>query len=238
MRPDIGLAAEAATQELRHDVDLLRRYAEDDRHQLLRAEDVLRRFIERQRAVGVPDGQRCGRLHLVVMAIRRGVGPLDRDRGSRDGRVGIAHRRSDGPQELRRIDGVLRRLRAEHHGLPRLVFDPDQRTGVGCLIERAGDHQRNRLAGVVDLLVLKRQIGLPVRMQVAPGFRRRVHARQVAMREHRQHAGCLLRGAGVDRHRPAVRDGAVDNRGVRRAGERNIGGVARTAGHLEPPVAA
>jgi len=38
------------------------------------------------------------------------------------------------------------------------------------LIQRRGDDERDRLASVVDPLVLKWQIRLPVRMQVAHGF--------------------------------------------------------------------
>ena len=236
MWPDIGLAAEAAAQEMGHDVDLLRRYAEHDRHQLLGAEDVLGGFIEGERTVGVPDRRRRVRLHLVVVAIGRRVGSLDADRGSRDCLLGIPDRRRDRPQELRRVDGVLRRLRTEHHRALRLVLDPNQRGGMGRLVERRGDHQRNRLAGIVDPLILKRQIRLPMRVKVAPGLWRRVHARHASMGEHRQHARHLFGDGSVDRHRPAVRDGAGNDRGVRRVCERNIRRVARGAGHLEPPV--
>src|SRR3989441_8264330 len=47
MRPDISLAAEATTQEVRYDIDLLLGYAEHDRQELPSAEDMLGRLVER-----------------------------------------------------------------------------------------------------------------------------------------------------------------------------------------------
>src|SRR6266446_444672 len=184
-------------------------------------------------SVGVPDGRRHVRLHLVVVAIGRRVGLLDLDGAGRDSTVGLADRRRDRPEELRRVDGVLRRLRAEHHGSLGLILDVDQRAGMRRLVERRGDDERDRLTGVVDLVVLQHQIGLPLRMEVAPGQGRRVHARHVAMGEHRQYARRLFGRGSIDRHRPAVRDGAMDDRGVDRAIERNVCRVMRAARHLE-----
>ena len=238
MRPDIALAAEAAAQEVRHDIDLFRRYAEHDRHQLLGAEDVLGRFIECQRAVALPDRRRGVRLHLIVVAIGGRIGLLDPDGAGRDTLVGIADRRADRPQKLWRIDGLHRHVRAEHQRPLGLVFDADQRPGMARLVERRRDHQRDRLAGVVDLVVLQRQIALPVRMEVAPGLWRRVHARHVAMGKYRQHAGRIRRGRRVDRHCPAVCYRTVDDRSMHRACDRNIGRVARAAGHLERSIGA
>ena len=110
------------------------------------------------------------RFHLVVMAVGRGVGPLDAHRGSSDCGVGITHRRGHRPQELRRIDGVLRSFRAEYHGPLGLVVDLDQRAGISRLVERLGYDQRDRLAGIMDRRVLQGQVGLPMRTQMTPGF--------------------------------------------------------------------
>jgi len=65
------------------------------------------------------------RLHLVVMAIGRRVGLVDPDGSRRDRGVGVADRRRDRPQELRRVDSLLRRLAGEHDRRLGGVFDPD-----------------------------------------------------------------------------------------------------------------
>ena len=62
-------AAETSAEELRHDVNLFRWYAEHDRHQIPTTEDVLGRFIQRQCAVAIPNRSRCVRFHLIVVAI-------------------------------------------------------------------------------------------------------------------------------------------------------------------------
>src|SRR3989442_5402362 len=238
MRPDISLAAEATTQEVRYDIDLLLGYAEHDRQELPGAEDMLGRFIERQRAVGVPGRRRRVRLHLVVVAIGRRVGLLDLDGSRGDCVIGVADRRSDRPEKLWRIDGLVRALPTEHHRSSDIVLDPDQRPGMSGLIPGTGGQQGDWLARVVDLVVLKRQVGLPVRMQVAPGLWRWVHARHGAIGEHPEYAGRFFGGRGIDRDRPAVRDGALDDRGVGRVGEWNIRRVARRTGDFEPSVEA
>src|SRR6185437_2926378 len=99
-------------------------------------------------------------------------------------------------------------------------------------------NQSYRLAGVVYPVVLERQVPLSVRTKVAPGLGRRVQARHVAMREYRNDAWRLFGGPGVDRHRTAIGDGAVDDRRMRGAGDRNIGRVPGAAGHLQPTVGA
>src|SRR5258708_26801199 len=86
----------------------------------------------------------------------------------------------------------------------------------------------------MKLVILKRQVGLPLRAQVAPG--QRVHARHVFVGEHDKHAGCPFGGSGVDRHGPAIRDRAIDDCGVGYAFERNICRVACSSGHLEPAI--
>ena len=56
------------------------------------------------------------------------------------------------------MDGVLRRLRAEHHRRLKFVFDPDQCPGMGRLVEGFGDDQSDRLVRVENFVVLKGQI--------------------------------------------------------------------------------
>ena len=63
---------------------------------------------------------------------------------------------------------LLGRPRVEHHGPIDFVLDFDQRAGIGRLVERLGDHQRDWLACIVNLVVLKRQVGLSLRAQMAP----------------------------------------------------------------------
>src|SRR5207237_1831822 len=99
VRPDVTLSAEAAAKEFRHDIDLRRRYTEHDRDELLRAEDVLGRFIKGERAPGVPYRYRRVWLHLVVMPIGDGVGLLDLDRRGRDCLVGVAGPRGYRPSD-------------------------------------------------------------------------------------------------------------------------------------------
>src|ERR1700730_5669557 len=109
---------------------------------------------------------------------------------------------------------------------------------MGCLVERRGDHQCHWLTRVMNPVVLKWQIALSIRMQVTPRIWCRIHSRHVLMREHAQYAGRILGDAGVNRYCAAVRNRAVDDCGVHRARERNIGRVACAAGHLERAVAA
>ena len=116
----------------------------------------------------------------------------------------------------------------------RFVRDFYERAGIGCLVKRGGNHQRNRLTRVMNLVILKRQVGLPLRVQVAP--RHRVHARHVFVGEHDEHARCVFGSSGVDRHGPAICDRAIDDCGVGYGCERNICRVACTSGHLEPAV--
>ena len=67
----------------------------------------------------------------------------------------------------------------------RLVFDFDERAGIGCPVEAVGGDQCNRLAGVVDAVVLEREVTLSVWTQMALGLGGRIHARRIATREDR-----------------------------------------------------
>ena len=79
-----------------------------------------------------------------------------------------------------------------------LILDGDQRRGMHGLVASRCDDQGDRLAGIVNFVVLQGKVALAVRMKVTPWLRRRIHARHVAMREDRQHAWRLLGGPGID----------------------------------------
>lgn len=55
---------------------------------------------------------------------------------------------------MRGIDGLLRRIGSEHDGPLDLVLHSDKRASVLSLIESHGDDECDRLAGVVNLVVL------------------------------------------------------------------------------------
>ena len=84
-----------------------------------------------------------------------------------------------------------------------LILDGDQRRGMHGLVASGCDDQGDRLAGIVNFVVLQGKVALAMRMKMAPWLRRRVHARHVAMGEDRQHARRLLGGlVSIDTVRP------------------------------------
>jgi hypothetical protein len=97
------------------------------------------------------------RLQRVVVVYRRGVGPVERDRGGR-------HRGRDvtfgGVGLVRRVD-LLRLVQVVPVG-PQLhivrllvVGDPDQACGLPGRLGGLGDHHRDRLAAEGDLAGLQ-----------------------------------------------------------------------------------
>src|SRR5262249_39171975 len=138
--------------------------------------------------------------------------------------TGIAHRRSDGPDKLRRVDSSLRRLRIKCRGRRRFIVHLYQRAGVSGLLERRGDDERHRLAGIVDPIVLKRQKALSRRTVFVPWLGCRGHPRQISVSEDRQHA-CLFRCAGVDRFDAPICDRALNNYRAYGARTANVGRV-------------
>ena len=87
------------------------------------------------------------RLHLIVVAIRRRVGPFDPHGAVSDSLVGVAHRRCDRPQELRRIDGLVGHLAVEYDRLLSRIFGTDQCPGMHRVIARRCDHQKTSAFG-------------------------------------------------------------------------------------------
>ena len=131
---------------------------------------------------------------------------------------------------------MLRSLRIEYDGRLHVILDLYQRTRECCLIQRLRDHQRNRLSGIVDPIVLKRQIALSMRMQVAPRLGCRIHARHVAIGEHRDDTGRTFGGGRIDGDRPSVRNGAVHDGAVQCSRERYVRRVLRAARYLESSI--
>ncbi|HWF84505.1 MAG TPA: hypothetical protein VG222_06655 [Vicinamibacterales bacterium] len=79
------------------------------------------------------------------------------------------------------------------------------------LIPRIGDDNGDGLAGVVNLVVLQRQVRLAVRVELAPRFWRRIHARHVPVRESGNHAGGSFGGSRIERCKATVRDDGMDD---------------------------
>src|SRR5580704_9821467 len=100
---------------------------------------------------------------------------------------------------------------------------------------RFGNHDCDRLTCVMDLVILQGEIRLPMRMKMAPGLRRRIQARHIAVREDRQHTRGRFRGGDVEEYGSTVRDRAVDDGATHSVWERYIGGVMRTTSDLEAP---
>jgi hypothetical protein len=236
VRPDVSLAAEAAAQEMGYDGDLLERNAKHDRNQFLGAEDVLGGLVECQPAARIPGRHRRVRLHLIMVAIRCRVGVRDPKDALANALLGVADGRGDWPQELWRIDRRLRRLPVKEDRPISPILDGGQRCGVHGLVASRCDDQGDRLAGIMNFIVLQGKIALAVRMKMTPWLWRRVHARHVAMREDRQHARRLLGGPGIDRYRPTVGDGAMDHDGVRGIRKRDVRRIDGPAGHLQPSI--
>ena len=161
--PDHRLGTEAAADELRDDPDVRRREAEQrgDRH--LGRGDPLGGVVQDQPAVvpgrgggrasrwGCGGWPRTGTSHRLVPPPRRGPPP----------RHPVTIRPGIRPPKMR--SGTYarsRRLLDHRSGWRLLVLDPQQRRGVLGPLERVGDDQRDRLAGVMHLVVLHGEEGL------------------------------------------------------------------------------
>ena len=169
MRPHIGLPAKAAAEEMRHHGNLLERHAEYDRYQLPGAEYVLSSLVKRQRAARVPDRHRCVRFHLVVVAIRCGIGLLDPESAFANSFLRVP---TDDATGQRNCGGSTASFAVPRPkmtaGLTSYSTQPGR--GVHRLIARRRDHQSHRLARIVNLVVLEGKIALAVWMRWLHGF--------------------------------------------------------------------
>src|SRR5437667_1243698 len=130
----------------------------------------------------------------------------------------------------------LNRIRPKYDGRINFVIDVHQPASVDRLVERVRYDQREWLAGVVDLIVLKRQIRLPMWMQVTPWSWRWIHTRHVAVREHGHNTRSVCGSSCINRHCPAVCYRAVNDRGMYETFDRNVCCVTHSPGHLQPTI--
>src|SRR5881409_1350335 len=116
----------------------------NDRHQLLARRDVLA-WLDRSLSDDPADWRdnRCVlQVQLDLLKIRGG----DLNVGCRDSFFGIADRRCDWPEELRRLNSVFSRIRSKHDGRINFVIDVDQPASVDGLVKRVRYDQCEWLA--------------------------------------------------------------------------------------------
>ena len=170
------------------------------------------------------------------MAVGRRIGLLDLNVGCRDSFFGIADRRCDWPEELRRLNSVFNRIRPKYDGRINFVIDVHQPASVDRLVERVRYDQREWLASIVDLIVLKRQIRLPMWMQVTPWPWRWIHTRHVTMRENGHNTRSVFGSCCLNRHCAAVCYRAVNDRAMYETFDRNVCCVAHLPSHLQTTI--
>ncbi len=161
VRPGGPFAAEASSDVMGENADVLGLEAEDRRDLLPDAEEALGRVVERQATLPLPDGDRRVRLHRVVVLERRRVRRFDPRARVLEAcldvaalRVGLAER--------------ARRLRLVRSGQVRPYRGPDRGRGHGPIVghahearrilgalERVGDDERDGLIGVEHAVVLQ-----------------------------------------------------------------------------------
>ena len=157
MRPGPQRRSEGAADERRHDPDVLLRDVEDVGDLLAVVIHPLRLVIERE-VLALPVGDGDVRLDRVVMLARVDIGRLDPHRRrlpARHRRCRARPRPAGRPSPSPRWAGVRGRYRTPSCASDRLVFDLDQIGGVGRLLQRLGDDERDRLAVELHLRVLQ-----------------------------------------------------------------------------------
>ncbi len=187
VRPRRTLATEATADKRRNHAHVARRHAEGSGDRLRRIAHALRRVVERELRA-VPVRHRGVRLHRVVMLDRRCVNGIDVDCAAAHTVLEVAALRVRGAA-LRFVGRMSVRLRLreiEYRGAA-LISDAQLTRGIGSVFERIGDHHRDRLVVVVNLVVLQQR--------QSPACRRRQRglaavrqARRVLIRHHQQHA--------------------------------------------------
>ena len=119
-----------------------------------------------------------------------------------------------------------------------LVFDPDLRGGDTRGLPIFRQHQRDRLTGEKDPVVVERTIGRAVlrRDFVLVGVVLVGHWRPVLMGEHVDHTVDVQRPAGVDAHDPPLWNSRFDDIAMDEAGDVELAGIFGRAGDLGPAV--
>ncbi len=112
---------------------------------------------------------------------------------------------------------------------------------IGRLFETLSDHQHDRLAGVVDAVVLHRQqhldqAALARQLDALHLVGQRLELRHGGRGDHRDDARQRLRLRRIDRRDAAARNGAADHHAMDEAVRPVFGGEARAARDLQPSV--
>ncbi len=187
-------------------------------------------------AAAVADHRAGVHLHRVVVRDAGVVLGIDLDRRGVEGRIGVAFRlrcwRIAGLQRGRLVAvlQVGQQVRFVRRGL---VLNLDQHRGVARQFEGLRHHQRDRLAAVVNLVVVQRPERRAGRgRHVLVEQPQRADLGTVLVRDHVNDPGHRQRLACIDRHDAAARNGAVDHHAVGEIRRGMLGRVAGVAGHL------
>ena len=113
-----------------------------------------------------------------------------------------------------------------------LIIDPDLVGGCTGVLEGVSHHQRDELAGVIDLVVLERQAHLVDLVFLRHAAGRVVQLREVVVMKDVDHAGRLFCHAGIDVGDFAAGDGAEHAVGIHHAGQVVVRGILGAAGQL------
>ena len=231
---DRQLAAEAATDVATDDAHLVGRDLQRVGDRVLRAFEQLRCAVNVHPSV-FPVREGGVRLHRRMNVAGRREGRVDLDGTRGKGRLEVAHRAVGFLAGL--IGGAGGRgqvgCQVVVAGL-RLVFDLDQARSRPRLLEGLRHHEGHGLSVMLDPVAaqLRRCARVPIgSVERAPG----ALLRSVLVRQHQQHAGCLLGGGRVDLgHRALGNRGLDDEATGRRAAFLHFMRIGRLAHHLEP----
>jgi len=235
VRPRRALAAEATADEVVDDSHVLRRKIEDEGEPLPDAEDSLRRVVDGESLVALPDGDRGRRLHRVVVLHLRRVRRVERHvRGGerpidvtalRVRLASCAHARRfvrsrELPSEIRERGGGG--VASCHAG-----------GGVLRALQRVCDDERDRLPRIEHLWPLE---DLEDAVERDTLLRRARELRRVLVREDGEDPRAALRFARFDRDDVATGLGALDDDCVSHIRDGHLCGVLGLPRHLEPGV--
>ena len=155
VRPDIALAAEAATDERVAHAHGFRRDGERRGERHAHTPYPLRRIVESQPSIA-PVGDRSRRFHRVVVAVGGAIDVLDAHCCARESLVDVADARVR-LRVGREGNALIERLaKVDGRGLL-LVAHAHEPGGIHRLLEGFGDDQRDRLSLVLDAIALQRQ---------------------------------------------------------------------------------
>jgi hypothetical protein len=229
VRPDHCLGAEGTADVAGQHPDPGWRYAEQRGDGQLDGLDALAGVIQRQ-LVTIPGrrgGQRLQRVVVVGGEPERRVDPQVRSREPRFGVPAAYLRGHEAAEQPVRLVGVNAALADRRNGRSLRVTDVHQRGSVLSLPQAVGHDDRDRLAGVVNHVILHWE----ERLARAPGRhqgrdqRHRVHLRRVEVSEDTGHALGALRDRGIDRGDPAAGYPGADDLGVGQPRQRDLARV-------------